>query len=216
MKITVLDPRGEKVGKIDLPKEIFEAEIREKLLAQAVRVFLFNQRQGTAAVKRRGEVRGSRKKIYSQKGTGRARHGDRYAPIFVGGGVAHGPRPRNWSLRLPRKMKRRALFSALTSKLQEGKILVVQDLEQIEPRTKKMLEILTNLKIKIEKGKLLEKTLLVLPQKNERVLRAGRNIANLQLCLANTLNTYQVLNCEKMVFCKPSIKVLKDTFLREK
>lgn len=215
MRIDVLDINGKKADKVDLPDEIFAASINENLMAQAVRVYLANQRQGTASVKTRSEVVGSRRKIWRQKGTGRARHGDRYAPIFVGGGVAHGPKPKNWSLKMTKKMRRLALFSALTSKVKEGKVLVVQGLDKIEPKTRKMLEVLTNLKLKTKNTKLREKTLLVLPKKLERVIRAGRNIPNLGLVQANLLNTYQVLNWEKLVVMKPSIKVLKDTFLKK-
>jgi len=215
MKIDVFNTQGKKVGKIDLPKEIFLVKVNEKLLAQAVRVFLFNQRQGTVSTKTRGEVKGSSRKIYAQKGTGRARHGDRYAPIFVGGGRAHGPKPKDWSRKLPKKMKRQALFSALSLKVKEKKILVLQGLEKIAPKTKKMVKVLENLKLQVRRGKLLEKTLLVLPEKMEEIIRAGKNIANLKIALASNLNTYQVLNYERLIFLKKSIKVLESVFLKK-
>ena len=215
MKIDVFNTQGKKVGKIDLPKEIFLVKVNEKLLAQAVRVFLFNQRQGTVSTKTRGEVKGSSRKIYAQKGTGRARHGDRYAPIFVGGGRAHGPKPKDWSRKLPKKMKRQALFSALSLKVKEKKILVLQGLEKIVPKTKKMVKVLENLKLQVRRGKLLEKTLLVLPEKMEEIIRAGKNIANLKIALASNLNTYQVLNYERLIFLKKSIKVLESVFLKK-
>lgn len=214
MKIDIFDTTGKKTGKIDLPDKIFAAKVNENLMAQAVRVYLANQRQGTASTKDRSEVIGSRRKIWRQKGTGRARHGDRYAPIFVGGGIAHGPKPKDWSLKMPKKMRRLSLFSALTNKLKEGEILIIQGLEKIEPRTKKILEALLSLKLKTENKKLAEKTLLVLPEKIEAVVRAGGNITNLTLAQASLLNTYQVLNGGKLVFLKPSIKVLEETFLR--
>jgi len=215
MKIDVFNTQGKKVGKIDLPKEIFLVKVNEKLLAQAVRVFLFNQRQGTVSTKTRGEVKGSSRKIYAQKGTGGARHGDRYAPIFVGGGRAHGPKPKDWSRKLPKKMKRQALFSALSLKVKEKKILVLQGLEKIAPKTKKMVKVLENLKLQVRRGKLLEKTLLVLPEKMEEIIRAGKNIANLKIALASNLNTYQVLNYERLIFLKKSIKVLESVFLKK-
>ena len=214
MKIDIFSITGEKTGKIELPKEIFAAAIDKKLMAQAVRVYLANQRQGTASSKTRGEVSGSRRKIWRQKGTGRARHGDYYAPIFVGGGVAHGPKPKDWSLRMPKKMKRLSLFSALTSKLKEKEIVAVQGLEKISPKTKEMVKVLTNLKLKMKNSQLGEKILLVLPEKIERVIRAGRNIDNLSLAQASLLTTYQVLDCKRLIFMKPSIKVLKETFLK--
>lgn len=215
MKIDVLGTDGKKTGKLDLPSEIFAAKINENLMAQAVRVYLANQRQGTASTKRRGEVVGSGRKIWRQKGTGRARHGDRYAPIFVGGGVAHGPRPRDWSLKLPKKMRQKALFSALTSKFKEGGIIVVEGLEELEPKTREFVQLLINLKFKMKNSKLKERVLIVLPQKLERIIRAARNIAGVELAQASLLNTYQVLNNEKLIFLKPSIKILEETFVKK-
>lgn len=216
MKTDVLDIRGQKTGEVDLPAEIFGAEVAEDLIAQAVRVYLANQRQGTVSTKRRSEVIGSRRKIWRQKGTGRARHADRYAPIFVGGGLAHGPKPRNWSLKMPQKMRRKALFGALTSQFKKGKMIVVQGLEKVEPETKKLLETLASLKIKVKQQKLGEKILLILPGKGEKILRAGKNLTNLSLAQANLLHPYQILNCDKLVFLKSSLEVVEKTFLRPK
>lgn len=216
MKADVLDASGKKAGEIVLPVEIFGVEVPDDLIAQAVRVYLANQRQGTVSTKRRSEVVGSRRKIWRQKGTGRARHADRYAPIFVGGGLAHGPKPRDWSLKMTSKMRRRALFGALTRQFKAGKVIIVQGLEEIKPQTKKLLEVLANLKIKINQQKLGEKTLLVLPGKAEKILRAGKNLANLSLAQANLLHSYQVLDSEKLIFLRPSLEVVKKTFLRPK
>ena len=213
-KIDVLDTQGKVVEKISLPEEIFAAKVNEKLVAQAVRVYLFNQRQGTASTKTRGEVKGSRRKIWRQKGTGRARHGDRYAPIFVGGGVAHGPRPRDFSLKLPKKMKRRALFSALSAKLKEKGIMVVKGLEKIRPKTKEMVKVMKNLALKMEDSKLRDKVLLVFTKKGENIILAGRNLENLTLCQVNLLNAYKVLACEKIIFTKRAVSLLEETFLK--
>src|SRR3990170_5938571 len=126
MLIQVLNTRGEPAGKTDLPEEIFAVKASPRLLAQAVRVYLANQRLAQARAKTRGEVKGSGKKIWRQKGTGRARHGDAQAPIFVGGGVAHGPTGReNYKLKLPKRLKRRALFAALTQKIEEKELVIV-------------------------------------------------------------------------------------------
>lgn len=214
MKTDVFDTAGKKTGQTELPAGIFGVEAADDLIAQAIKVYLANQRRGTASTKRRSEVVGSRRKIWRQKGTGRARHADRYAPIFVGGGRAHGPKPRDWSLKMPRKMRRRALFGALTSQFQAGKMIVVQGLEEIEPKTEKLLATLANLKLKTKNQKLAEKALLVLPGKLEKIIRAGRNLANLTLAQANLLNPYQVLDCEKIIFLKPSLEVVKQTFLK--
>jgi len=140
-KIDLLAINGQKVGSLDLPKEIFEVKINEPLMAQAVRVHLANQRRAKPKVKNRSEIRGSRRKIWRQKGTGRARHGDRYAPIFVGGGRAHGPTGQeNHQLKLTKKMKRRALFAALSLKLKQGEVVAVKDLAKIEPKTRQVIK----------------------------------------------------------------------------
>lgn len=209
-KVNVLAISGKKVGTIELPKEIFGTEVNKDLIAQAVRVYLANQRKARPKTKRRSEVVGSRRKIWRQKGTGRARHGDRYAPIFVGGGVAHGPTGReNWKLKLSKKMRRKALFSALTTKLKEGEIIVVTGLEKVEPKTKKMAEILEKLAQK-------RKLTIILPGKIENVIRAAGNIERVNLVQASLLNTYEALNGGTLIFMKDSIEKLKETFLEEK
>jgi large subunit ribosomal protein L4 len=212
--IDVYNTKGKKTGKIQLPKEIFGAEINQALMTQAVRVYLANQRKAKAKTKRRGEIKGSTRKIYRQKGTGRARHGDRYAPIFVGGGIAHGPTGKeNFKLKMPKKMRRKALFSALTNKLKEKAVVVVDGLEKIKPKTNEMIKIMENLKIEVKNRKLKEKISLVLAEPLENVSQATKNIAGLNLNRANLLNTYAVLNAGKMVFTKQGIKKLKETFL---
>ena len=213
VSVNVYDLEGKKAGRVSLPEEIFAVPVNEKLMAQAVRVYLFNQRQGTASTKTRGEVEGSRRKIWRQKGTGRARHGDRYAPIFVGGGVAHGPKPRDFSLKIPKKMRRKALFASLAAKLKEKQLIIVKDLRKIKPKTREMRKVMESLKLEMEKGKLKKKVLLVLPKKEENVILAGRNLRNLVLCQANLLNPYQVLSCQKMILMREAIPVLKETFL---
>lgn len=205
-RIDVYNTKGKTTGKIQLPKEIFEAKINEQLMAQAVRVYQARQRKARAKTKKRGEVAGSGRKIYRQKGTGRARHGDRYAPIFVGGGIAHGPKGESKRLKMPKKTKRLALFSALTIKLKEKNIVVISGLAKIKPKTKEMVKVMKNLKLK---GKIL----LVLPEKIENVIRAARNIAGVKITQTNRLNAYGVLNGGRLVFAKDSIKKLKETFL---
>lgn len=210
IKIDVLNTKGEKVSKFSLPEFIFNAKINSSLVAQAVRIYLSNQRQASAKAKTRSEVNASGKKIYRQKGTGRARHGDRAAPIFVKGGKAHGPTGgQNYKLKLSKKMKKLALFSALTSKLKDKEIIVITGLEKIEPKTKKLVKIIKNLQL--DNGSLL-KIAIVLPEIKENVIKAGRNIQGLNLLLANTLNTYQVLNAGKLIFMKESIDTLNKTY----
>src|SRR3989338_1504391 len=145
LKLSVYDLKGKSVGKINLPKEIFGVKVNDKLMAQAVRVYLANQRQGTVSTKTRGEVKGSSRKIYRQKGTGRARHGSIRAPIFVKGGLVFGPKPRDFGLSLPKKMKKAALFAALSAKLRDGEVKVVQGFEKLPAKTKNVAESLSKM-----------------------------------------------------------------------
>lgn len=208
-KIDLYTLTGKKSGQLDLPKEIFTAPINKQLMTQAVRVYLSNQRKAGAKTKTRGEIRGSTKKIWQQKGTGRARHGDRYAPIFVGGGRAHGPTgEENYKLRMSKPMKRKALFSALTSKLKDKEIVAVKGLAKIEPKTKEMAKVIDSLKL----NKKDKKILLVLPRILKNVLRAVGNIAEVESVQANQMNTYQILNCNQIIFMEKSIDRLKETF----
>lgn len=201
---------GRKSGQLSLPKEIFGAPINEQLMAQAIRVYLSNQRKAKAKTKTRAEIRGSRRKIWRQKGTGRARHGDRYAPIFVGGGRAHGPTGKeNYKLKMSKAMKKKALFSALTSKLKEKEVIAIKGLGKVEPKTKEMAKIITSLPLKGKK-----KILLVLPTILDNVIRAGRNLAGVDLAQANQLNTYQILNHDQLVLMEESIEKLKETFAK--
>lgn len=207
-QVDILNTEGKIVGNMDLPEQIFAAKVNPQLMAQAVRVYLANQRQGTQFTKSRGEVVASTAKIWRQKGTGRARHGARSAPIFVGGGVAHGPKPRDFSLKMPEKMRRKALFSALTERLKGKAILVIKGLEEVKPKTKEIAGILNNLKI-AESARLL----LVLPDKKENLTRAARNIDRVSLIPAASLNTYLVLNHQILLFLPDSFSVLTQTFL---
>jgi large subunit ribosomal protein L4 len=211
-KIDLYTLSGRKSGQISLPKEIFEAKINRPLMAQAVKVYLSNQRKAGAKTKTRGEVKGSRRKIWRQKGTGRARHGDRYAPIFVGGGRAHGPTGKeNFKLKMSKKMKRQALFSALTSKFKEKEIIAIKGLAKVEPKTKTMAGVLAKLPLGEKKRKV--KVLLVLPEVLENVIRASRNLTDVEVIQAYQLNPYQVLNHQQIVLMEESVKKLRETFL---
>lgn len=211
LRLSVYDLRGKALEKITLPKEIFEAKINGTLMAQAVRVYLANQRRGTLKTKSRGEVNISTRKIYRQKGTGRARHGAASAPIFVGGGIAFGPKPRDFSLKLSQNMRRAALFSALSSKLKSGEIKVVVGLEKVEPKTKKMVDVIKHLELN---GKN-QQVLLVTPKTEvQNVVKAARNIEGVSILPVNLLNTYQILANNKILFMKNSLDNLKEVFLR--
>lgn len=211
--LTVYDLKGVADGRMSLPEEIFGAKINNSLMAQAVRVYLANQRRGTLKTKSRGEVSISTRKIYRQKGTGRARHGAASAPIFVGGGIAFGPKPRDFSMKLNQNMRKAALFSALTSKLKDGEIKVISGLEKIEPKTKKMADVVKKLELNV-KGQSL---LLVTPKAGEdfdNVSKAARNIKGINILSANQLNTYSILVSSRVLFMKDAIDSLKETFLK--
>jgi large subunit ribosomal protein L4 len=210
----VFDIKGKIFGHTELPQEIFGVKINNSLMSQAVRVYLANQRQGTSKTKDRGEVDRTTKKVWQQKGTGRARHGSRRAPIFVGGGRIFGPTPRDLSLSISKKMKTLALFSALSSKLKDGEIKIVKGLEAIEPKTKLVAEVFKNLEIKRA-----SKVLLIMPKMGkelENVYRASRNIKGLEILSANMLNTYEVLDNKMVLLMKDSIDSIKNTFIKLK
>ena len=211
LRMNVYNLKGKVIEKILLPKEIFDAPINNQLMSQAVRVYLANQRQGTVSTKTRGQVKGSSRKIYRQKGTGRARHGSIRAPIFVGGGVVFGPTPRDFSMKLPKKMKRASLFSALSSKLKDSEIKVLSGLEKITPKTKIVFKTLKNLELPAK-----TKILLVTPDFDlDNVYKAGRNIEGVKILRANMLNTYEVLDNKAILLMKASIEALKKHFLAE-
>lgn len=202
------DVKGAKHGTFALPSAVFGAKINKILMAQAVRVYLANQRQGNANTKSRGEIDLTTAKWYRQKGTGRARHGAQSAPIFVGGGVAHGPRIKDYSLSMPQKMRKAALLSALSLKAKDGEIKVLSGLSKITPKTKDMDQVIKKI---TESKKNKTKVLLVTsaaPKDLENVYRAGRNLKNMEILNAKLLNTYAVLKYKNLIFMKESIDIL--------
>src|SRR3989338_3339312 len=211
LTVDVYDTRGKVVEKMHLPKDIFGVDVNQQLIAQAVRVYLANKRQGTVSTKTRGEVAGSTRKIYRQKGTGRARHGSIRAPIFVHGGVAFGPKPRDFSLSLTKPMKRNALFCVLSSKYKDEKTRFVAGLEKIAPKTKEMVTVLHNLKLDKK-----EKNLLIVTSEYlQNVYKAARNIKGVKLEEAYKLNAYAVLNSDTVLFMEASLDVLQRTFRKK-
>jgi large subunit ribosomal protein L4 len=196
---------GTKKGSVDLPKEIFGAKINERLMAQAVRVYLINQRQGTASTKTRGEVTGSTRKIYRQKGTGRARHGSIKAPIFVGGGIVFGPRPRKFELKLSKQMRRKALFSALSQKLLEQKVSVI-DSKGASGKTHEFAKLFRKLAVN---------QALFVSDLNLEAKRAVRNIRGITAVAADSINTYEVLSNKHVIFAKDAIPNLINHFLKK-
>lgn len=204
------DINGKEQGVFELSKKAFSVSVKPQLLAQAVRVYLFNQRQGTASTKTRGEVNGSTRKIYRQKGTGKARHGDIKAPIFVGGGIVGGPKPKDYALSLSKKQKRKAFFGALTLKLKEKNIIGLLDSAiKIQPKTKNVVAFLKSMKFDDKK------VTFVLPkiEKNNFVM-AANNLPKIKLIDCQSLNTYEVLNSEKLIFFEKAMEIFNNKFLK--
>ena len=202
LSVPVYSLTGRTTGQMTLPKEIFGAKVNKVLLAQAIRVYANNQKTHPGSTKTRGEVTGSTAKVWRQKGTGRARHGGIRAPIFVGGGITFGPKPRKVKLSLPKKMKKAALISALSSKMAEKQISGVSGLEKVTGKTKEMAKFW---------GKVGGKsTLIVTPEKLEKVLRAVRNIPKVSALAASQLNAYEVLKHQIILLTKDSIASLQN------
>lgn len=192
-----------KTSKILLPEEVFKVNFAPQTLAQAVRVYLANQRAGTAKTLRRGEVRGGGRKPWRQKGTGRARAGSIRAPHWRGGGVVFGPTPRDFSLEIPKKIKTKALFGALSSKLATGEVRVVDNFEKINPKTSELARDLKKLDLSAKK------VLWVVDGQSDNLIRAGRNLPNLSFCRVEDLTTLKVLTYPILIFNKSAIEKLK-------
>jgi large subunit ribosomal protein L4 len=199
--VPVLDATGKKVGDHTLPADIFEAKVSVPLMHQVVVASLAARRAGTHSTKRRGEVRGGGRKPWRQKGTGRARHGSIRSPIWTGGGVAHGPRPRSHEMRLNKKMRRGALRSALTDALREGKLAVIDALSFDEPKTKRAREIIEALGLE-------GRVLLVLPEPDEAVEKSFRNLSYIRIVFSGGLGVYEVLAADHVLFTRPALEAL--------
>lgn len=202
MLVPVYNVNGEKVGERELPQSIFGVEPNEALMHQALVRQLANARLGTHSTKGRGEVRGGGRKPWRQKGTGRARHGSTRSPIWRGGGIAFGPRPRSYTQDMPRKMRRAALRSALSAKAREGLVTVVDRLELSAPRTKEMRQVLANL----QTG---ENAVIALGAANGYVELASRNLPDVKVLLANYLNLRDLLKHERLVLPVESLELIE-------
>ncbi|HSD98217.1 MAG TPA: 50S ribosomal protein L4 [Patescibacteria group bacterium] len=203
LKVALFDESGKTKGTVSLPEAIFGGSVNKSLMAQAVRVYLANQRIGSAVTKTRSQVTLTTAKWYRQKGTGRARHGAQSAPIFVGGGTAHGPKLRDYSLDLPTKMKKAAVVSALSAMAKDGKVIVVAGLTTLAPKTKLVASAFRGMGLD---GK---KALLVMPEYVAGVLKAARNIDRVVVSSAKTLNTYEVLNGGTVVVMQEALTLLE-------
>lgn len=204
LSIPVYSLTGRASGTLSLPKEVFGSKINKQLLYQAVRVYSTNQKQLLAKTKTRGEVKGSKAKIYRQKGTGRARHGAITAPIFVGGGIVFGPQSRKVRLDFPKRMKKAALISALSSKMGDKNIVGLTGIEKATGKTKEIFKLLT----KISGTKKIKSSLIVTGEKADNLMRGVKNISGVDTVSTNLLNAYEVLKHEMLLVTKDAIEVL--------
>ena len=203
--IAVVDMHGKNVGSMELNDDVFAVEVNVPAMHLVVRSYLAAQRQGTQSALTRGMVRGGGRKIYRQKGTGNARHHGNRAPQFRHGGVVFAPKPRDYVIAVPKKVRRLAFKSALTSKLQAGEIMVVDQLMLAQAKTQAMAEVLK----KLNAGK---KALVVLPERDENVVRAARNLADADTTYVNTLNVYDVLNAGKVILTKAALQSVEEVY----
>ena len=203
-KVSVYNMEGKEVEKIDLNDAVFGVEVNEHLVHMAVVQNLANKRQGTQKAKTRSEVSGGGRKPWRQKGTGHARQGSTRSPQWTGGGVVFAPVPRDYSFKLNKKEKRAALKSALTSRVQENKLIVIDELKFDEIKTKNFKNVMDNLKV--------AKAYVVLNENDEKVVMSARNLPNVQTALTNTINVYDVMKGGTVILTKDAVKTIEEVY----
>ncbi len=202
--VSVFNMEGKEVGTLELNDAVFGVEVNEHLVHMAVVAQLANKRQGTQKAKTRSEVSGGGRKPWRQKGTGHARQGSTRAPQWTGGGVVFAPVPRDYTIRLNKKEKRLALKSALTSRVQDGKFIVLDELTLNEAKTKNFVNVMKNLNV--------AKALVVLNENNENVMRSARNVADVKTALVNTINVYDILKYNTVVATKAAVAAIEEVY----
>ena len=205
--INVVDMAGKVVGTIDLSDKIFGAEVNEAVLHTAVRAYLMNQRQGTQSTLTRSEVSGGGKKPWKQKGTGHARQGSTRSPQWTHGGIALGPKPRCYRVNLTKGQKRAAMYSALSSKVAANEMVVIDAINATEYKTKAMVEMLSAVGAA-------KKTLVVLPEVNAFVIKSLANIEGVKSTQWNTINVYDILNCDTLIVAKDAVAKIEEVYAR--
>ena len=203
----LFNQNGEKSGDLKLNPEIFGVKINEVLMTQAVRVYLANQRKGSASTKTRGEVSGGGIKPHKQKGLGKARAGSIRMPQWRGGGVVHGPKPKSFDLSLPKKMKRRALLSALSSKAKDNKVVIVEEIKYKEPKTKTAVKLLSKLPTR-------KKNLFLVEGKDINVQKSLRNLSGVNVKVIQNLTTYEILNENVLIITKNVLAKMEELYLK--
>jgi large subunit ribosomal protein L4 len=204
--VKVRNLKNKEVGEVELSDKVFGAEYNEGLVHAAVRNYLANGRQGTAKTKTRGDVRGGGKKPWRQKGTGRARVASIRSPLWRGGGRVHGPVPKDWSYKMPNKMRRGAIRSALSERMREGNIIVIDELSIDNPKTKEFVDILKTFELTDNKTR--TKTLFVDSLDNENLIRSSRNVQKVKVVNSYGVNIYDILWHEKIVLSKSAVEEL--------
>ena len=205
--IKVVNMAGKEVGAIELSEKVFGRKVNEAVLHTAVRAFLMNQRQGTQSTLTRSEVSGGGRKPWKQKGTGHARQGSTRSPQWTHGGIALGPKPRSYRIELSKGIKRAALFSALSSKVAGGEMIVVDNITATEYKTKNMLGMLSAVGAA-------KKTLVVLPEVNNFVIKSCANIEGVKTTQWNTINVYDILNCDTLIVAQGAVAKIEEVYAR--
>ena len=203
----VVNMAGQEVGTIELSEKVFGRNVNEAVLHTAVRAYLMNQRQGTQSTLTRSEVSGGGRKPWKQKGTGHARQGSTRSPQWTHGGIALGPKPRSYRIELNKGIKRAALFSALSSKVAGGEMVVIDSITANEYKTKNMINMLTAVGAA-------KKTLVVLPEVNEFVIKSCANIEGVKTTQWNTINVYDILNCDTLVVAQGALAKIEEVYAR--
>jgi len=204
-KVTMLNMAGAEVGEITLNDEIFGIEPNEFAVQTVIKNYLANQRQGTQSAKTRSEVRGGGRKPFRQKGTGRHRQGSTTDPTQVGGGIVFAPKPRDYRYAVPKKVKRLALKSVLSAKVADNELIVLDELKFDEPKTKEMVKVLDNIKAD-------KKTLIVMDEKDENVVRSASNIQGVRTALVGTMNVYEIINHYSLVLTKAAAERIEEVY----
>lgn len=204
-KVTMLNMTGAEAGTIELNDEIFGIEPNQNAVHAVVKNYLANQRQGTQSAKTRAEVRGGGRKPFRQKGTGRHRQGSTTDPSQIGGGIVFAPKPRDYRYTLPKKLRRLAMKSALSSKVEENEMIVLDELKFEAPKTKEMIKVLENVKA----GK---KTLIVMAEKDENVIRSAANIPGVRTVLVSTMNVYEIINHTNFIVTKEALNKIEEVY----
>lgn len=204
-EVKVLNMAGTDVGTIELNEKVFGIEPNQNAVHAVVKNYLANRRQGTQSAKTRGDVRGGGRKPFRQKGTGRHRQGSTTDPSQIGGGVVFAPKPRSYRYTLPKKLRRLAMLSALSSKVKENEIIVLDQLTMSEPKTKEMIKVLGN----VNAGR---KALIVMAEKDENVIRSAANIPGVRTALVSTMNVYEIINHTNFIVTKEAVKKIEEVY----